>query len=321
MELPPGRSAKYDNIKALLIFCVVFAHLQNLFSGAFSEALFRTIYVFHMPAFIFVTGRFARFDPRRILTRQVLPYGVFQILYITWDRLILGTPWELQFTTPRWILWYLPATALWLLLTPVLDTGRPRRMVLTLALSLGLALGAGYCRQLGFWMSLSRVIVFLPFFLMGLYWGRLEERISRRGALRGAGALAGLLAAGLTWALLALKVSRGLLYGALSYEDCGCGPGLRLLHTLAAACWIGALAWLAPDRRIPLVSTLGRNTLPVFLLHGLVIRVIAARGWFFGDSEGRNLAWTLVLTLILLAALGNPRIGRILRPPGRVREK
>lgn len=317
MELQAERDYRYDNIKALLIFCVVFAHLQNLFSGSLSETLYRTIYIFHMPAFIFVTGRFARFDLRRILTRQVLLYGIFQVLYITWDHLVLGEPWVLQFTTPRWILWYLMAVALWQLLLPALDTDRPARMALTLALSLGLALAAGYWQRLGFWMSLSRVVVFLPFFLLGLYGGKGKGPDLSRRARRNAGTLWGLLAAGLSWALLRLNVSRGLLYGALSYADCGCGPELRLLHTLAASCWIGALACLAPARRIPLVSALGRNTLTVFLFHGLAVRVIGSRGWFFGSSEKWNLVWALGLTLVLLAALGNPWAGKLLRPSGR----
>lgn len=320
VEPTPGRNYKYDNIKAFLIFCVVFAHLVNLFSGPAAEVLYRTIYIFHMPAFIFVTGRFARFEPRKLLERQLLPYAFFQVLYITWDHLILGEPWALQFTTPRWILWYLLASAFWHLLLPLVKTERRRRMALTLALSLALALAAGYCQGLGFYLSLSRVVVFLPFFLLGLYWRTLEPRVPPGRALRTAGIAAGLLAAGLSLALLRQAVSRGLLYGALSYADCGCGPELRLLHTLAAACWIGALVCLAPDRRIGAVSALGQNTLTVFLFHGLVIRVIAGRGLFFGASEGGNLAIALLLTLGLLAAFGNPWVGGLLRLPERTRE-
>ena len=314
MDSASRRSAKYDNLKALLIFLVVFAHLQNLFSGPRSEVLYRTIYIFHMPAFVFVTGRFAKFDLRGILTRQLLPYLFFQVLYITWDRLVLGTPWTLQFTTPRWILWYLLSAALWRLLLPLVDTERAGRMALTLALSLGLALAAGYCPRLGFCLSLSRTVVFLPFFLLGLYWGRLERRMpppSRR-----AGIAAGVLAAALSRALLERGATRGLLYGALSYADCECGPGLRLLQLLAAGCWICALVCLTPDRRIPGVTALGRSTLPVFLLHGLAVRCLAAAGWFSGGSEARNLAMALVLTAALLAALGNPRAAALFRLPG-----
>lgn len=190
------------------MFCAVFGHLQNLFSGTVSEAIYRTIYIFHMPAFIFVTGRFAKFSPRKILTRQLLPYGVFQVLYITGDHLIRGDPWELQFTTPRWLLWYLLASAFWHLLLPLLETERPARMA-------------------------------------------------------------------------------------------------------AAACWIALLVCLAPRVKIPLVSTAGENTMPVFLLHGFAVRVIGSRGLFSGGSELKNLLLALVLSFCLMALFGNPWISRL----------
>lgn len=306
MEAQPLRYDKYDTIKAFLMFCVVFAHLQNLFSGSLSESIYRTIYIFHMPAFIFITGRFARFSPRKILTRQILLYAVFQVLYITGDHLIRGDPWELQFTTPRWILWYLVACAFWLFLLPLLDTEKPARMAAALALSIALALAAGYWERLGFWLSLSRVVVFLPFFLLGLYWGKLESRHPSEKALRTAGAAAGVLAAGLSWLLLRLNVSRGLLYGALSYAECGGSPALRALQLAAASCWIAALVCLAPQGKIPLVTTVGQNTLQIFLLHGFLVRIIGRYQLLSGPSEYRNLLWTLILTLCLLALLGNP---------------
>lgn len=244
MEPQSARDYRYDNIKALLMFCVVFGHLQNLFSGTVSEAIYRTIYIFHMPAFIFVTGRFAKFSPRKILTRQLLPYGVFQVLYITADHLVRGDPWELQFTTPRWLLWYLLASAFWHLLLPLFETEHPARMAAALLASAALSLAAGYCGHLGFYLSLSRVVVFLPFFLLGLYWRRLEPRISSKRALLTAGTGASLLAAGLSWYLLCRNVSRGLLYGALSYEECGGSPALRAVQLAAAACWIARYVWL-----------------------------------------------------------------------------
>ena len=56
------RSAFFDNLKYVLIVLVVVGHAANLFVNTFPiySQLFFFIYLFHMPAFIFVTGLFAQ---------------------------------------------------------------------------------------------------------------------------------------------------------------------------------------------------------------------------------------------------------------------
>lgn len=58
------RKYKFDNLRFILMFLVVFGHflaLQDEYS------LYRFIYSFHMPAFIFISGYFAKYSRRRIL--------------------------------------------------------------------------------------------------------------------------------------------------------------------------------------------------------------------------------------------------------------
>ena len=62
MELTKKRSFYWDNIKGLLIVLVVFAHilyaLQYIAHGI--DYLVDNIYMFHMPAFVFVSGYFGK---------------------------------------------------------------------------------------------------------------------------------------------------------------------------------------------------------------------------------------------------------------------
>lgn len=91
--LSPAASRDYgmDNLRCLLMMCVVLGHLLEICpSSPGSEFLYRILYVFHMPAFVFLTGYFARYDPRRIVSGWVIPYAVFQTLYLLFSRHVLG---------------------------------------------------------------------------------------------------------------------------------------------------------------------------------------------------------------------------------------
>ena len=57
------REYQYDNLRFLLIALVVLGHLLEI-AGDFPhrELLYELIYSFHMPAFLFLSGMFARFD-------------------------------------------------------------------------------------------------------------------------------------------------------------------------------------------------------------------------------------------------------------------
>lgn len=54
------RNDRMDNLRCLLIFLVVLGHFLGLIPGA--GGLYRIIYLFHMPAFLFLTGYFTHFN-------------------------------------------------------------------------------------------------------------------------------------------------------------------------------------------------------------------------------------------------------------------
>lgn len=89
MEVVKQRNDRADNIKAILIFLVVFGHMLELASA---RRIYLIIYSFHMPAFIFVTGYYAKFKPRKILLELIMPYILFQTLYLLFDGYINGEP-------------------------------------------------------------------------------------------------------------------------------------------------------------------------------------------------------------------------------------
>jgi fucose 4-O-acetylase-like acetyltransferase len=135
----------------------VFGHLLELFVSSKGTLLYLLIYSFHMPAFVFLTGYYARFEPKKIVLKLIVPYIIFQVWYVYFS----GN--RLQFTPPYWILWYLFAVIIWKLLLPLCE----KKLKLSLIIAVIIALLAGFDDTIGYYLSLSRIIVFFPFFLLG----------------------------------------------------------------------------------------------------------------------------------------------------------
>ena len=100
-----SRNYRFDNIKFILITLVVFGHFLELINGQVTDNLYRIIYLFHIPAFIFITGYFAKFNPAKIIRTLILPYVISQLLYLPYNSLFIleKDTFTLQFTKPYWL--------------------------------------------------------------------------------------------------------------------------------------------------------------------------------------------------------------------------
>lgn len=244
------RSAYYCNLKLLLIFLVVWGHLlePNLSDPA-AYRLYRFIYLFHIPLFAFVSGLFLK-DSAGCLRqlRRMLP------LYILCQAAAVALG-QARWHTPWWILWYLLSLCCWLLLS-ALFLRFPRGKWWILALSVAVGCVAGQIPWVGRPFSLSRTLVFFPWFWLGvilkpdLPWHRLR------------------LPALLVLLLPEPNISAGVLYQAGP-----CDPLLRLAcYGYALALSLLILSW-CPRRRFPWTRA-GADTLPAYLLHAPLVRLL-----------------------------------------------
>ncbi len=308
-----GRELCYDNIRGLLIFSVVLGHLLEIcvpFLG--SNYLYQLIYSFHMPAMIFLLGYFARFSLRKILFGWLLPYIVLQIGYICFEKYVLGAAVSLQFRTPHWILWFLVVGLYYQLLIPLYDRKRCLCKILMLGGSLLAALGVGYIDDIGYSGGLSRFFVFQPFFLLGFYAARRPKK-----AVTGRSHLLVALLSFAAFALCAailyrLEPSNAMLFGAHPYSALGHNAAIRGFFMVMGLSMIVFLFYgckhLA-DRRIPLLTCLGQNTLSVFLLHGFGVKLL---GHYFPSAVRKP--WGVLLCAgALLLIFGNPGVGKAVR--------
>lgn len=318
-KLNKVRDHRMDNIRFILMFLVVFGHMLETFPGAKKEIIYLIIYAFHMPAFIFLTGYFSRFSLKKLLKHLVVPYIVFQILYLLFAHYVLDpeSTLSIQFTTPYWILWYLLAAIVYSLLGAVLKTDKVPAAVIILIISIVLSLGAGFFPRIGYFLSLSRIIVFLPFFLLGLYSaGPLGRSVipafSGKGK-RAAGTVVCIAGAVICeYLILKLHVPAAALYGSYNYAATGTGAGIRFLASICAFFCIFALVFIIPNVYIPFITKIGRNTLAIYLLHGFLMRLIAKAG-VFHYTENVNIILSAVAAFVILAVLGSPPVGYVFK--------
>lgn len=297
-----SRDYSFDNIRAVLITCVVFAHLLEIRSPfSFGGDLYRVIYSFHMPVFLFICGWFARFDRTKLLYGLFLPYLMLQTAYIFFQRWLYGTDIALQFTTPYWLLWFLLALFFYHLLFPLYDVDTSKKRIAVWKFVLILSFAAGYDATVGYSMTLSRLLVFQPWFLLGFYARRTELRpLSMIGKV--------LITSALVVCIVILcrsSISNNMLYGSYSYDKLQYHAGIRIFLAFMAMVWVLMFYFVFrpfANVRIPLITTLGKNTLPVFLLHGFIVKYI---GYRYPQLLETPIGF-LVVTCLILVITGNP---------------
>lgn len=311
------RSARMDNLKGLLMACVVLGHLLELQEGRLTDYVYLVIYAFHMPLFVWATGYFAKPADQRCLRTLVLPYLVFQLLYSLQACYHWGME-EIKILEPFWLMWFLMALLLWRMILPMVDVRSLRGQGMVLAATFALSLLTGWSHELRFVLSFQRMTALLPLFLLGYYCRQWQGQISawwngcgkgRQSCVRIVlGALV-LVELGLLWAFRE-RIVREWLYYKYPYGDEGGSVFIRAALLLYAVVWLGFFLSILPSRTLPGLTRIGRNTLPVYLLHGFVVKFLEWQGVYERVSQ----PWMLTLTLwaAMLLVLASEPVGRFM---------
>lgn len=309
------RYYRMDNYRALLICLVVFGHLLETFDRDWIASLtYRCIYTFHMPAFLFISGFFARSRPKSIPRKRLLPLVVFQILYLVFDHFMFHKeePFSLQFTTPNWLLWYLLVLLYFDLILPIIKTKRSSVAITTLLACVALSLGVGFDNSIGYYMSLSRALVFLPFFVAGYYVASFSlKRWFFRHRLLIIFAT-GILAFLCEYKIYLLDVGANVFYGSVGYEALGSNCLIRLLFLICAFSCILFLFTLIPNKRLPIITGIGQRTLPIFLLHGFCQRMVLRYALLKG-TPSENMLYAGLITAAIVIAFSREPLNRLFR--------
>lgn len=293
-----NRSSYWDNIKGTLILLVVFGHvlMEQTAGGETAKQTVRCIYMFHMPAFVFVSGFFGKSERSRSfesILRLVFLYFVFNSLMGFWRG--FGTQ---SLLTPLASYWYLPALIAWRV-----SAHRLAKVRHVLSILFAIAVFIGFLPGIDNTLAAARILAYYPFYMAGylLPHEKADAIVEMHPFRRIATGIAAFAAAGFgMWA-----AERYLAVPELTckpYGEAAEAIGRIAVFAISALATF-ALCLLSADRRIPLLTAFGRNSLWIFLLHRPATMV--ASRWFCRGTVATAMAGAVALTLLITIAFGN----------------
>ncbi|WP_372699805.1 acyltransferase family protein [Arthrobacter sp. JSM 101049] len=285
------RQTWIDQARWIAIVLVVMGHAvgQMRSESGLAIVVSNFVYVFHIPVFVILAGWGARRAEAggktlaKIWWQLLLPYLIFQVVAFALGWFLEGDDPSWSFTNQTFGLWFLVALAGWRLIGPWF-----RGIRWAVPLTLLIALLAGLSPHIGSWLSLSRVLFFLPLFVAGPYLVDLVAAWRRRVMLRvGAGIY--LFALAVVVFVLGKDFWRSPFLGKSSYEDLGQGNlagmavrlGVLVLATVSATAFLLVLPGTpgAPTRAGQWIAEAGRHTMYPYLLHLQVLTLVGLTEW------------------------------------------
>jgi len=316
------RSKYFDNAKLFLIFLVVFGHLISPLKqkDGFLYTLYTVIYLFHMPAFIFISGYFSKgFNKKgqilKLAKKLLIPYILFQAIYSVFYYLN-GMEDSLYFDWfhPHWSLWFLLSMFSWHVLLHFF--ARFRWIGLGVAVIIGAA--AGYFDNIGSYLSLSRTFVFFPYFFLGFLVNSSQLRNLLRNKFSIPASCMIIISTVLIFSVEFPKDAVPWLLGDSSYAAMGgeqVYDGLfRVMQYLLTIIVVFGFLTFIPAAQFKLTE-IGERTLYIYLLHGFIIKSIQT---LFPDKHvhlflGHYIV-LMLLAFVICLGLGSYLVKKFTRP-------
>jgi len=306
------RDNRFDNLKGLMMFLVVFCHFIEKMYGAWSQdiltkGIYYTVYLFHMPVFIFISGYFSKKDQtddylKKVIAHCLIPYILFNYLYGLMDT--GGNFWQslVNLCYPQWTMWYLISLVLWKILA------RPASMFKgTIVVSVLVSLFIGFT-NVGTLFSLARTISFFPYFLAGYLLPK--DTLEKARNIKKVYVLLGFVAAiAVSFIIQRQNVGVYALYMSVPYKNFEMAAWQSLLVRLILlvagfVCILGfvSIAW----EKHSVITTLGKNSILVFLIHSGIIRLLMKVAGDKIDNGPISILLSLAFTIVVCFLFGNP---------------
>ena len=313
----------FDNARAILIFLVVLGHLLVSYTSEdkYLSALYLLIYSFHMPTFLFISGYFAKNIEQpnyleKVAKKLIVPYALFFAFFSIYYYLTgKEDAIHLDPFNPVFALWFLLTLFFFHVILVIVKNYKP---VYVLTISLVVSLLAGYSNNIGEYLSISRTIVFFPIFYLGYLMTKKNTKLLRNKKL----ILISIIILCLFFVGYVLHpINADWLLGSSAYTSVGEHPNdvysplKRLLLYVIILTTMLSFLILVPKHKVKL-TYIGRRTMQVYLLHGLVIGVV--RGYkLFPFQEPVNVYTYLYLfglSAIIVLVLSSKPICKFVNP-------
>ncbi len=271
-----------DNMKGILITLTVLGHLLSQTLGNFfpTDVAYIFIYFFHMPAFCLLSGFLSKNldkDRKTCFKNLVVPYIVVYVAWFLYYMFVWNRNPSFNLFSPGYAQWYLLSLITWKLITKSFV-----KLKYPLIISFVLALAAGFTDLIGSDFSLSRTIVFYPFFLLGHFLTK--EHIEKIRSFKFWYAIIGLvtvLVSAFIYKMSSFPLS--MLYARASYELSNAtmieGFIIRIFIYILALVATFSLIKFIPNKKT-VFTKVGINSLLVLVLHVYIIRYFSFTNLF-----------------------------------------
>ena len=297
------RIIEIDYLKSFAMLLVVWGHFLECFSSSFSHILYQTIYMFHIPLFVFISGYLSKFKIRDLIKFAIV-YLNFHFLYGILGCL-LNNSFSINFDvfTPYWLLWYLVSLMIWKLTLPLLDKIPQKHYAFAMVLLFLLGIYVGANRYINRFFSMSRSIAFYPFFALG-YLNKKSNVFGFNLKLKGWVKVVLTITILLNFGVLVWcnKFSDYALYMADPYTGVGHSALTRLVIYIFAFAMVVLLTSYSFTKENKLVKFISKNTLVIYLLHGFVVNVFKKLAILSGDNM--SIVVSLLLSVASLIVFG-----------------
>lgn len=277
----------FDNIKFLAIVLVVIGHAINFLTSSkgnmLEKSLYITIYSVHMPLFIFLSGLFfkpmdksSEFPKQKVVSYVLI--GIVLRIMMSLLRLILGRKMNYSvldmYDSFAWFMWAMAVfiTLVWLF--------REYNTKIMLLISVAVGCMAGYDKFLGDKLAFMRIIVFLPFFILGYLMK--PEQLAKFLSKKWLKVISVIVVIGFT-ALFFINTDiypylRPIFTGRNSFDVLGGGYKfgclIRLLCYAISALFGFSIMCLVPNKKLGIISSTGAKTLQIYFWHQVFLTLM-----------------------------------------------
>ena len=303
MQQVKKKDLSFDNLKGIGIFLVVLGHILQKFDTGTGLIIYKFIFLFHMPLFIFISGYFSKPNIKKTITHLLLPYVIIQLLEVlfSFHKVSNISFWE-YLLEPRWILWYLLALSVWRFSVVLLEKIK-KWLPLVLAISVIVGLIFGYLHINGEILSISRIIVLYPFFLFGYYFRQIDfknSKIFKSKTFKIGLVFAALIGIVFFFILFSNSPKQALYHSRMYYQYENYDWLIRLYVYIVATAIILALCVVVPKRKT-IMATIGGASLWIYLFHSFFNKIL--KNIMVLVPEDFILLYGIVLTIFVITVI------------------
>lgn len=326
------RDQYWDSLKFVLIFFVVYGHTIESYapSGSVNRAIYNLIYTFHMPLFIFVSGRFSQIKDKEKYKKGIIKlFETYLVFHIIWQLIVFASGKDfniLKFIAfPSWSLWYLVSVIWWRVLVLMIPEkilkGRPLKII---AISFFVSILGGVIPANSHF-SLQRTMAYMPFFFMGYYSTKTDIR-KYINKVPLSLALFVIVSVLFFFYFCLNENINFILTCRLSYwSRPEVSPILRCVYRcilLVSAMIISIMIM----RIVPLnqqIAKWGANTLFIYMYHSFLIRAfrLGVKCGLIPQNEWLLIVYALLFTISLAYLSRNKHLNLILNPISYIKER